>query len=251
MGYGVSLKTGSVLVPPYRADIMHPVDVIEDVAIAYGYNDFVPEVPRLPTIGKSSPEEDFSLKLKELMVGLGFQEVLNLTLSSEERQFTMMGARNPGTVEIANPISKDYALCRHWVLPSLLENLSSNIHRRYPQRIFELGECIHPDQGTDTKTRNARRLAAAVSHADAGLSEIMSVFNAFSGALPLKFSAAEHSHPSFIQGRCAAVLLQRSPIGFLGELHPRVLRSFGLKMPVAALEIDTQRIWQALVGPRT
>jgi len=246
MGYGFDPSSSQVLVPPYRADIMHPVDVIEDVAIAYGYNDFVPEVPRLPTIGRPNPEEEFALMLKELMVGLGFQEVINPSLSSPERQFTRMGTRNPGAVEIANPVSRDYVICRHWLLPSLLENLNSNIHRRYPQRIFELGECLHPDPGADTRTRNVKKLAAVTSHADAGFSEIMSLFNAFSEALPLRLTTAEHSHPSFIRGRCVSIILRGRAIGLLGEIHPSTLHGFGLKMPVAALEINSESLWRAL-----
>jgi phenylalanyl-tRNA synthetase beta chain len=246
MGYGFDPRTSQALVPPYRADIMHPVDVIEDVAIAYGYNDFVPEVPRLPTTGRPDPGEEFALRLKELMVGLGFQEVINLSLSNPKSQFTDMGARNPGAVEIANPVSRDYTICRHWLLPSLLGNLSSNIHRRCPQRIFELGECLHPDPGTDTRTRNVRKLAAVTSHADAGFSEIMSIFNAFSEALPLELTIAERSHPSFIRGRCASVILSGREIGLLGEIHPNTLQNFGLKMPVAALETSAEDIWGAL-----
>lgn len=246
MGYGVDIKAGKVMVPPYRADIMHPVDVIEDIAIAYGYNDFVPEVPRLPTVGRSNPGEDFTLKLKEFMVGLGFQEVLNLSLSSSEKQFRNMGTRNPGAIELSNPISQEYNLCRYWLLPSLMENLSSNAHRRYPQRLFELGECIHPDPGADTRARNIRKLAAVTSHADASFSEIMSVFNAFSEVLPLELNTKEYNHSSFIQGRCASVSLKGRAIGLLGEIHPRVLQNFGLKMPAAGLEINAENLWNAI-----
>jgi phenylalanyl-tRNA synthetase beta chain len=246
MGYGFDPKTSRALVPPYRADIMHPVDVIEDIAIAYGYNNFVPEMPRLPTVGRANPEEVFALKLKELMVGLGFQEAINPTLSNKERQFTSMGIRNPGTVELANPVSGEHTICRHWVLPSILENLSSNIHRRYPQRIFELGECIHPEPGADTRTRNVKKLAAATSHAGAGFSEIMSVFNAFRESLPLELDAAERNHPSFIKGRCVAVSLHGRGIGLLGEIHPSILQNFSLKMPMAAFEIDAEILWQAM-----
>jgi phenylalanyl-tRNA synthetase beta chain len=243
MGYGVNLKSGRVLVPTYRADIIHPVDVIEDVAIAYGFNDFIPEVPRLPTIGRSKPEEDFALKLKELMVGLGFQEVVNLSLSNEKRQFKMMGVKSPGSVEVNNPVSKEHVLFRSWILPSLMENLSSNIHRRYPQQIFELADCVYPDPKTDTRTLNVKRLAGVITHANAGFSEIMSVVNAFIETIPLDLKVAEFSHPSFIQGRCASISLNAKSIGFLGEVQPQVLQNFGLRMPVAAFEIDTQKIW--------
>jgi phenylalanyl-tRNA synthetase beta chain len=237
MGYAVNLKAGKAYPPPYRADIMHPADVIEDVAIAYGYNDFIPEVPRLPTIGRPSPREESSIRIKELMTGLGFQEVVNLSLSSEERQFASMGMKNPGAVEISNPVSGDYSLCRHWLLPSLLGNLASNIHRRYPQRIFEAADCIRQEPIAETRTKNVRMLSAVSSHAGAGFSEIASFFNALREALPGDLSTRESAHPSFIRGRCASILLGRKEIGFMGELSPAVLASFGLKMPVAAMEL--------------
>jgi phenylalanyl-tRNA synthetase beta chain len=219
---------------------------VEDVAIAYGFNDFAPEIPRLPTMGRPKPEEEFGLKLKHLMVGLGFQEMLNLSLSSRERQFAMMGITDPGAIEIENPVSSEYSLCRFWVLPSLMENLSSNIHRRYPQRIFELADCIRPDPKADTRARNTKRLAAAVSHAGAGFSEIMSLFRAFTSALPLELSVSECKHSSFIPGRCASIKLKKREIGHLGEINPAALNKFGLKMPVAAFELDTEALWKQL-----
>lgn len=246
MGYGVDMSSGSVQVPAYRADILHPVDVIEDVAIAYGLNDFIPEMPKVPVVGHSDPEEDFALKLKELMVGLGFQEMVNLSLSNKERQFRFTGARDQGSIELQNPVSSEYSLFRHWLTPTLLENLSSNIHRRYPQRIFELADCVHLHPSSETRTRNVKKLAAAVSHADAGFSEIMSVFKAFHDMLPVELSIREHKHPTFIAGRCASILIGKKAIGVLGEIHPRVLTAFGLKMPVAALEIDSESLWSRI-----
>jgi phenylalanyl-tRNA synthetase beta chain len=246
MGYGFDIKSNRVLVPPFRADIMHPVDVIEDIAIAYGYNDFTPEIPSLPTIGRPDPEEEFSIKLKHLMVGLGFQEMVNLSLSNEEKQFRQMSVKKPAVIEISNPVSKDYVLARHWILPSLLENLNSNIHRRYPQRIFELSEVLYPDPSRDSRTRNVKKLACAVTHSDAGFSEIMSLLNAFSEVLPLELSTTETSHPSFIPGRCVSIKLGKKEIGVLGEIHPLVLQGFGLKMPVAGFEISVEEIWKSL-----
>ena len=193
-----------------------------------------------------SPEEVFALKLKNIMVGLGFQEMVNLSLSNEERQFRKMNIKNPGAVEIDNPISGEYSLCRHWITPTLLENLSSNIHRRYPQRIFELAECVHPDPLADTRTRNVRKLACAITHAGAGFSDIISAFNAFNEVIPFDLSVSECRHTSFIPGRCAAISLGKDVLGHIGEIHPRVLVAFGLKMPVATFEIDTEKLWQVL-----
>jgi phenylalanyl-tRNA synthetase beta chain len=132
------------------------------------------------------------------------------------------------------------------VLPSLVENLATNVHRRYPQSLFELGECIQANPKADTKASNVKKLAAVISHAGAGLSEIMSVFNALNEVLPVQLEVKEHDHPSFIPGRCASISLSGRQIGFLGELHPNVIQSVGLKMPTIGFEINAQEIWNAL-----
>ncbi|MCK4714282.1 MAG: phenylalanine--tRNA ligase subunit beta, partial [Candidatus Aenigmarchaeota archaeon] len=97
-----------------------------------------------------------------------------------------------------------------------------------------------------TRTRNVRKLACAITHAGAGFSEIMSAFKAFNEVIPFDLSVSECKHSSFIPGRCAAISLGKNVLGHLGEIHPRVLVAFGLKMPVAAFEIDSERLWQAL-----
>ena len=246
MGYGVDAKAGKALVPPYRADILHPVDIIEDIAIAYGYNNMNPEIPRIPTMGHSSPREDFSLRLKEFMVGLGFSEVINYSLTNNEKHFSRLGIKDPGAIRISNPISNEYDLIRHWVIPNLIENLASNIHRRYPQRMFELGEVIHADPKADTGTRNVKKLAAVTSHKDAGFSEIVSIFNALNEVLPFSLKLSDSTHGSFLPGRCAKIIMGKIEVGVLGEIHPQVLQECGLKMPVAAFEINAEMLFQSL-----
>jgi phenylalanyl-tRNA synthetase beta chain len=107
---------------------------------------------------------------------------------------------------------------------------------------------VHPDPAADTRTRNIKKLAAAVSHGGTGFSEIVSVFKAFTELLPFELSISETKHPSFIPGRCAVISLGSKNIGILGEIHPRVLSGFGLKMPVAAFEIDSESLWNEVVS---
>ncbi|MEM7815593.1 MAG: phenylalanine--tRNA ligase subunit beta [Candidatus Aenigmatarchaeota archaeon] len=248
MGYGVTLKsnTADILIPPFRADIMHPVDITEDIAIAYGLNDFIPEIPKLPFTGGSDEIEDFSQKIRELMIGLGFQEVLNFTLTSKEKQFEKMCIKYEDVVEIENPVSKEYSICRKWLLPSLLENCRSNKHRRFPQRIFEISDCVIPDRKSEVMASNVRKLCCLITHSKANLSEILSILNAIQENLKAKWNVTTSKHKSFTAGRCGSIILSGREIGVFGEIHPSVIVNFELNNPVAALEINVQQIFENL-----
>ncbi len=241
MCYGVNLEDETVLVPPYRFDILHPDDIIEDIAIAYGYNNFIPQTPKIPTIGGQHPIDEFSHTLKSAMIGLGFHEMLNFVLTSKEKLIKKTRKKTKA-IELLNPVTSEYSICRTWLLPGLLKNLASNKHRRYPQRIFEVGDAVLPDRKAETRSRNVKKLAAAISHSNANFSEISSIFHALENAFGKKFTLKHYRHPTFIHGRCAGIYKNKKRVGFFGEIHPIVLENFELKMPVCALEIDVSSL---------
>ena len=249
MGYGATIKKSSIetAVPAFRADILHPVDIMEDIAIAYGFSDIKPEMARLPSTGEASRMEEFSNRIRELMIGLGFQEVLNYTLTSKEKQSSRMNAKPEPVVEIENPISQDFSVCRRWLIPGLMENLRTNKHRKFPQRIFEVSDCVIPDK-SETRASNMRKLAGVITHSQASLSEIISTLNAVKDNMGMKLETKPSSHGSFIPGRCGAVFLpgSREPIGIFGEINPKVLLNLELNNPVSAFEIDVQAISEHL-----
>jgi len=250
MGYAAtaSKNEAEVLTPAFRADMLHPVDIIEDIAIAYGFNNLVPEMPKHYSVGEPDRLEEFSGSMRELMVGLGFQEVLNFTLTSKERQFSKMAAKPEEAAEIANPVSQEYSICRRWLLPGLLENCRTNKHRRFPQKIFEIADCVIPDKSSDVSTMNVRRLSGLVTHSQAGLSEIISALNAIKESVGINWEMKPHKHGSFIAGRCGAVFLpgSKDAMGVFGEINPRALVNFGLNNPAAAFELDVQKMLGSL-----
>ncbi|RKX98716.1 MAG: phenylalanine--tRNA ligase subunit beta [Spirochaetes bacterium] len=248
MCYDVDLEQKTVFAPPYRFDILHPIDVIEDIAIAYGYNDFTPEVPKLPTIGKEHPKEEFSNTLRELMIGLGFQEIVNHILTSPEKMIKKPGINTEEAIEIANPVTSEYSVCRTWLLPGLFQNLANNKHRRYPQKLFEIGDAVLPKESSDTRTSNQRKLSGVISHSAASLSEIISVINALLENLGLKPNFKTLEHPTFISGRCGRIIIGEEEIGFFGEVHPKVLTAFELKMPVSGFEIDVEKLMDIITS---
>jgi phenylalanyl-tRNA synthetase beta chain len=244
-GFGVekvNRKSVAVLVPCYRVDVMHPVDLVEDVAIAYGYNNIKSLWRELPTTGRMRPEQRLIDVAREFMVGLGFQEILTYNLTNTENLFDKMRQKKTRIVEVANPKVVTMTCLRNWLLPSLMEFLSNNPSVEFPQKIFELGKVTLLDEIKETKTRDEEWLAAATSHATASFSEIKSALDAFLMNLGVEWQIKETSHPSFIEGRVGAVTVNGEDVGFLGEISPQVLEAWKLENPTAAFEIKIDRV---------
>ena len=232
----------SVLVPCYRIDVMHQVDLIEDVAIAYGYNNIEPLWRELATTGAANPQQHYVDNARELMIGLGFQEVLNTTLSNQETLFSKMNMPPSNIVEVSDPKVVTMTCIRNWLLPCLLEFLSVNVSVEFPQKIFELGKVTLLDETKETKTRDEDYLAAAVSHPNANFTEIKSIMDSFMTNFGLKWQIKETAHPSFIQGRVGKLFVSGVDVGVLGEIHPAVLGKWKLENPVAAFEVNFQSV---------
>ena len=244
-GYGVEKveKDKVVLrVPCYRIDIMHQVDLVEDVAIAYGYNYLKPFWRKLPTTGAARPEQAFLDVARELMVGLGFQEVLSYGLTNPDSLFAKMNLKKQRVVELANPKVQTLTCLRSWLLPGLMELFSCNLHVEYPQRVFELGSVTVLDKAAETGTRDDYVLAAALSHVNAGFTEVKSDLDALLSNLGLQWQVRETKHSSFIDGRAGAVVVEGDEVGLIGEVHPKVLQSWGLENPVAAFELNMSKL---------
>ena len=163
-----------VLVPCYRVDVMHQVDLIEDVAIAYGYNNIEPLWRELSTTGHPKPDQHLIDIARELMVGLGYQEILTYTLTNQESLFEKMNTQKTRNVELTDPKVATMTCLRNWLLPSIMEFLSNNQSVEFPQKIFELGKVTRPDEAEETKTRDEEWLCAATAHANSNFSEIKS-----------------------------------------------------------------------------
>ena len=239
---GVNEKTVEVLVPNYRVDVMHTIDVVEDVAVAFGYNNIIPLWRDLPTTGYQRPEQQLVNTARELMVGSGYQEVLSNTLTNPENLFTKMNLKQAPVVEIANPKLVTMTVVRNWLLPSLIEFLSANQSVEFPQRVFELGKVTLPDETQDTRTRDEEWLAAVSTHAEAGFSEIKACLESFFMNLGVAWEIKPASNPSFIEGRAGKVLVNGLEVGMAGEVDPLVLEAWKLENPTAAFEVNFQRI---------
>jgi phenylalanyl-tRNA synthetase beta chain len=232
----------NVLVPFYRIDVMHEVDLIEDVAIAYGYNNIEPLWRELATTGRAKPDQRLINIARDLMVGLGYQEILTYTLTNPESLFDKMKTAKTSLVELANPKVLTMTCLRNWLLPSLMEFLSNNQSVEFPQKIYELGKITLQDETKETKTRDEEWLCAATSHPNANFTEIKSALEAFTSNFGVEWQIKETTHPSFIEGRVGKIIVAGSEVGVVGEINPAVLEAWKLENPVSAFEVNLQRI---------
>ncbi len=238
LGHGTAVNgdTIDVTIPPYRADILHPVDLAEDVAIGHGYESFGNLLPRSTTFGVEDALTSFATRVRPIVIGLGFYEVATLSLSNVQEQFKALGLdENTDTLRILNPVTEMHTLVRTSLLPSLLSILRKNKHRELPQRIFEIGDVV---DGTVNRTR----LGGAAIHAKTSFTECKSVILSITAALGISCEIAAADHPAFVQGRCASLSSASRVIGVFGEVHPRTIEAFELKYPVIAFEMYLDEI---------
>ena len=240
-GYKVQRATRDTIqleIPCYRTDIMHSVDMMEDIAIAMDINKLKPEWPMIWTVGNLAKETDENESVAEIMIGLGFQEVLTYALTSPVVVSNNVPSSQGKLVELLNPRMTTHTVLRNWLLPSLLETTSHNTHVDYPQRIFEIGPCIGRRENETHPIQETRRLAAVTIHANAGFTEIRSSLDALAKNKGRSFQIKETEHPSFLSGRCGAIISDGREVGVIGEVNPRVIKSWGLNLPAAAFEIE-------------
>jgi len=242
MRFGVNAREGyfEVLIPPYRADIMHPWDVIEDIAIGYGYDRIKPDYPRTATIGRAHSWNEVREIVKEVMIGLGYLEVITFTLTSERIQYDAMRRERPepweGYVPVMHPLTEEHTIVRTDILPKLLEVLSVNTHHPLPQRIFEVGDVV-------VSMKNILRLAACSTHSRANFAEIRSLVQAIMREFDVEWEVKESDDGAFIEGRRADVVVEGKKVGVFGEIHPEVLENFGIPTPVVGFELDLSELF--------
>ena len=239
-----------VLIPAYRIDILHEVDIIENIAIGYCIRKIKAELPEIATVAYPDISKTFENRVREIMIGMGFYEVMSLMLTSEKQHYVNMRLEEDEHVMVAQPISQDRTMIRKSLLNGLMEFLEDNKHEELPQKIFEVGDVAYIDSNTETGTIILKKIACAVTHSNANFTEIKSITDSFVSNIGLKMKLKSSNHPSFIKGRCAAFKgiyedsngneddTKGSVKGFFGEIDPEVITNFELEYPVIAFEIE-------------
>jgi len=169
------------------------------------------------------------------MAGLGYLETMPFTLTNDKMHFQWMRRQSApecaGAVAVLHPISELHTILRTSLLSSLLEIFAMNQHHPLPQKIFAAGDVV-------VKKKTRMHLALASIHSGANFSEIRSVVDGVLRELAITAEIVPTQDGALLPGRGGDLLVEGRKIGCFGELHPLVLRSFGLEQPAVALELE-------------
>ena len=219
----------SVKVPAYRADILHPIDLLEEVSIGIGYDEFPESLPTETLFGESLKSRKLESNCREIMLGLGFQEVVTLTLTSKKMLHDYTQRESDNETEVANPVTEDYHLLRSSILPNLLELLKNNKHRELPQQVFEIGQIVKMHT-------NVQSLAWMQIASKNTFSQARTIADSIALRLRIKGEPRECEDPIFIPGRSIEISDGNTLLKY-GEIHPFTLEKFELGYPVIGGEI--------------
>ncbi|NXG31515.1 SYFB ligase, partial [Dromaius novaehollandiae] len=235
-------------IPPTRADIIHACDIVEDAAIAYGYNNIQMTIPKTYTIANQLPLNKLTELLRLDLAAAGFTEALTFALCSQEDIADKLGMDISETkaVHIANPKTAEFQVARTSLLPGLLKTIAANRKMPLPLKLFEISDIVVKDASTDVGARNYRHLCALYYNKTPGFEIIHGLLDRVMQLLEVPpnqengymIKATEGS--AFFPGRCAEIIAKGQSIGKLGVLHPDVITKFELTMPCSALEINIE-----------
>ncbi|UTY33734.1 phenylalanine--tRNA ligase subunit beta [Treponema putidum] len=227
---------------PYRNDFLHEVDIIEDVMMGKTVNFFTPEKPNEFTIGRLLPATLLSRKIKGLMTGMGYQEMIFNYLGSKKDYIERMCIDEDSVIEISNPMSENYQFVRNSILPSLLNAEMGSANAAYPHKIFETGKIAFFDKTDATGTRTAQSLGFLTAEQNANFNTAASEAANLLYYLGIEYKVCETVDPRFIQGRQAGLLYNGEQIGIFGEVNPKVLENWDINIPCFAGELNIEKI---------
>ncbi|MDF2421516.1 MAG: phenylalanine--tRNA ligase subunit beta [Nitrosopumilus sp.] len=222
-------------IPAYRFDIFGPLDLVEEVALGYGIQNLEPVLSPSQTMGKINP---VSIKLKSLdqtMIGLGFLEALNSSLTSKRVLYDMTNRDSTKIISVLDSKSREHTILRDSILPGLLENLSKNIHESYPQKMFETGTVF----ATENPISEKINFSGISAHKDANFTEIKSIIqSALNVGFGIKVETKTATNPTFEDGHCASIVLNDIPIGIIGKIDSKIIENYKIRVPVVGFEMS-------------
>ena len=240
-----------VTIPPTRHDVLHPVDIYEDVAIAYGYNNLTKTIPKTMTIASQQPINKLTDQLREQIAQAGFTEALTFSLCSRDDVSVRLRKEMPSdAVHIANPKTLEFQIARTTLLPGLLKTVQANLKMPLPMKLFEISDVVLKDPSKDVGAKNQRRLCALNYNKSPGFETVHGLLDRVMQLLEVPPTTQDDSSAgyflrgcndsSYFPGRCAEIIAYGKVVGTLGVLHPETLAKFELNMPVAAMEINIE-----------
>jgi len=245
MGYGATVTKSNqvnVQIPKVRMDILHAVDIIEDIAIGYGFDNIEASIPMTMTMGKLSQATRLKNKVRDLMVGMGYHEIMNYIMSSPDVLNIQMGRTEP-LVTTGNPKSRKFSVLRNSLLPLLLDFASQNQHADYPQKLFEVGDVVIPNQESETCVDQIPSVCGLTTAVRVNITDLLSELGFMLRNLGLenRFEFESVSKSEFIEGRSARIKVDGKVRGYFGEISPEILTNFRIGYPIVAFELHLPR----------
>lgn len=239
-----NFKNYLVEIPCFRNDIMHSVDIIEDIGIMYGFDN----IDALPltsyTVGDTFDLQEGVDKIRDIVIGLGYQEILSPILTSKEVLVDRMNLKRfLDVIEINNPMSALFSVLRSWIIPGLMDVLMRNKHVDFPQKVFEQG--LINVRNNDVVS-DEEHIAGVASHINSSFTEARQSVDVILRICGVEAAYEDFDHNSFIPGRAAKVVVKNKEIGFVGEIHPFVLNAWGLDMPASGFELNLSELFKII-----
>ncbi|WKC81732.1 phenylalanine--tRNA ligase subunit beta [Borreliella tanukii] len=239
--YSKDLK--NYVIPPfYRNDFLHEVDVIEDVMIGEGLASFRPDLPKSFTVGKLSALEEFSRDVRNLMVGMGFQEMIYNYMGSKKDFIDRMNINDQNFLKVSNPMTENYEYIRASIIPNLLKSESISSNFPYPHKIFEVGKVALKNLDTIEGTSTFTNLAFLMAGKEISFNEINSIVATLFYYLNIEINLRESKTTFYISGRGADILIEGFNVGSFGEISPYVLNNFGIFIPCSVFEVNINKL---------
>ena len=234
----------SILMPRWRFDILHPIDLVEEVAIGHGYDDLAYDVPKAPLTAIPRQDGHLRRRIREALQGLGLIQIQSLTLSNDSDQFTSMRWKKDGAItRMTNPITTEHTILRQNILPGLLRLLAANRHHDLPQGVYELGTVV-----IDHKNRD--RFAFLVAENSGGFASLRGRIQALMRDLGCQDWTLEVLEGGpWLEGRSASIIVNGITVGECGEIDPHVSESFDLNVPMSGAQIDVQLLASVMQDP--
>lgn len=223
-------------IPRYRTDILHPIDIVEEVAIGYGVYNMKPTMPSSTLTGQTNCLSFYIDIIREIMVGLEMLEVMNFSIVGRKVQYQLTGVNESNTVlKVDGAKSAEHEILRDMLIPSLLKSLSYNVHEEYPQKLFEIGKVFQCNNGLNEYWS----LGVVVAHNNSGYTEAKSILQTLLKTGFGKTGVTKATtHPMFIDGRCADINVDDEYVGLIGEVAPLAIDNFRIRVPVVAFELN-------------
>jgi phenylalanyl-tRNA synthetase beta chain len=242
----LSLLKNSVLIPRFRADILHPIDLVEEVALGYGVASLEPQKVSSYLSGSTLTRSRRDERIAEILVGLGLTEIADLSLRSE---YSAEAFGSDSGLRVENPKSASYEFLPDQLMPSLLASLSRCKREEYPQKLFQQSVTFSRSDESETAVDEQIHVCALVAESRSNFTSISSLLNSF-GRLatgeekPVKLEAQTEAPVWFAEGRTARILFQTKgstlDLGIVGEISPATLSALGIEVPVSGFEINIE-----------